>query len=331
METTINGDNLRKQRVKQKCSQIDVANYCGVSRQYISAIETNKRKNIHKDKLCKIALYLHCTTDYLEGKVSSPENHIGPKVIRIEHDEIIYKDAELSPQDSVFYPYDFTNELKHKLPYLYDSELLYLNKTIDILIATRNSSENRATLFTFLDYISSKSECAKTRPIKKPSDYIYSQLQNEILPSLVTEASNFINSDERLQTLPFFKHSKNSIDFKKSHIDRCLSRFREDIKDQVRCTIKECCSIFMEDLPASSTATITSTSINYILEYILEYIYLKLKRHTSSPEFSKNLPRVTSSQKQEILEDLQESLLLNQKQYLTPLENLLDSFFQKGV
>lgn len=343
MEVKINAANLRKQRIKNGISQKDLADSCGISRQYVSLLESQQRENINYDKLCRMACYLNCSTDYLSGEVSEPDHHIGQKaIINEKTGAITYEKEEQCIYNKAIYVSNYMERIKHKLSYLSDSDLLYIDKVIDIFLSAQDKYEQRKILYYFFDCLSLQNKQFKRHPIKKPSEYIYVQLQDEILPSLIKEAYDFISSDERLQTLSFFKHYKNSVDLRKGHIDECLSIFREQTIDQIKCTIKECINLFIEtpspklgrprktlDIPLSSKTPIFLSDINHILESIQSRTSSGLKAHTNSLEFKKNLPSMTYKEKCEVLIDLQETLLFNQQQYLRSMVNILDSFLKK--
>lgn len=89
-------ERIKKLRDEKNISQIDLAEYLGISQQALSKWENNKTEP-DNDSLIKIAQYFNVSTDYLLGN-SESRNNLQPYESELE--KVLFSKAkELSDED----------------------------------------------------------------------------------------------------------------------------------------------------------------------------------------------------------------------------------------
>ena len=169
------GERVQKLRKLHQYTLDDLGKYCGCKRQRIYQIESGQSCVMDEDKLNKMAYFLGCTPDYLQGLVEKTDELLQINT-RIDEQGNSYIEKTVLKLSLV--PGDFRSSLLQKVLCLEPERMYRLNSILDLFTAVEDSDlESFERYFEAL--LLSKPQYRKTVPDTK--FYIYNRLCSHII------------------------------------------------------------------------------------------------------------------------------------------------------
>lgn len=296
----INGKRVRELRELQQYTLDDLGKYCGCSRQRIHQIEFGQSCVMEEDKLNKMAYFLGCTPDYLQGLVKNTDELL-QRNIRTDEQGKTYIEKTVLKLSLV--PGDFRSSLLQKVLCLEPEYMYRLDSILDLFTVAEDSDLESFERY-FKALLSSKPQYSKTVPDTK--FYIYNQLCSHIVPNLCKDAYNFIYASETSASIQ--ECDMEDKNFTK-HLDQQLGDFQKEAKQKLHQKIKN--AIIGQKNKNISTFSLSVSDLDEIIENVSHYFNMLLcEKITNDKRFINSLPNTKSmNERQELIQDIHKYLM----------------------
>lgn len=296
----INGKRVRELRDLHHYTLDDLGKYCDCTRQRIHQIESGKSCVMEEDKLNKMAYFLGCTPDYLQGLVEKTDELLQINT-RIDEQGNSYIEKTVLKLSLV--PGDFRSSLLQKVLCLEPERMYQLNSFLD-LFAEASDSDLESFERYFEALLLSKPQYRKTVPDTK--FYIYNRLCSHIIPNLCMDAYNFIYASEASASIQECNmEDKHFADY----LNQQLGDFQKESKQKFHQKIKNATEGQINE--SNSVFSLSASDFYEIIENVSHYFNMILcEKITKEKCFINSLPNTKSmNERQELIQDIHKYLM----------------------
>ena len=294
------GERVQKLRKLHQYTCEDLGKYCGCKRQRIYQIESEQSCGMEEDKINKMAYFLGCTPDYLQGLVEKTDELLQ---INTRTDEQGNSYIEKTVLKLSLVPGDFRSSLLQKVLCLEPERMYKLNSLLDLFAEASDSD-----LASFEQYFkvlpSSKSQYSKTVP--DAQFYIYNQLCSHIVPNLCTDAYNFIYTSETSASIQKCNMEDKNV---KNHLDQQLGDFQKEAKQKLHQKIRN--AIVGQKNKNNFTLSLSASGLDEIMENVSHYFnYLLCEKIAKDKHLINSLQNAKSrNEHQTLLQNINKYLM----------------------
>ena len=314
------GERVQKLRKLHQYTLDDLGKYCGCKRQRIYQIESGQSCVMDEDKLNKMAYFLGCTPDYLQGLVEKTDELLQINT-RIDEQGNSYIEKTVLKLSLV--PGDFRSSLLQKVLCLEPERMYRLNSILDLFTAVEDSDLESFELY-FKALLLSKPQYRKTVP--DTQFYIYNQLRSRIIPNLCTDAYNFIYASETSALIQKCNmEDKHFADY----LNQQLGDFQKESKQKFHQKIKNATEGQINE--SNSVFSLSASDFYEIIENVSHYFNMLLcEKITNDKCFINSLPNTKSmNERQELIQGINKYLMRFMQSYsndvIAELKNFLNS------